>query len=176
MNRHRVSSGFLGALVACCVCSATATGCADSAPPPLNMSPEQHARRLSALRGAHNLQCDIGLGTTADWKTASPPQLRRSDEQGTPFATVTITGIGSPSDSAWMTGNNHTVRVSFFTTDNGLHFLERNADGVGLLTVFADTVRGLASREYAAVSSDHSTLPLIAITPSQYHGKCRIAD
>ena len=176
VNRQRASSSLFSALVACCVCSATATGCADAAPPPLNMSLEQYARLLHSLRNAHILQCNLGVGTSADWGAASPPQIRRADEQGTPFATVTITGIGSPSDSAQMTGNNHTVSVGFFTTDNGLHFLERNTDGVGLLTVFADTARGLASREYAAVSSDHSTLPLIAITPSQYHGKCRIAD
>ena len=75
-----------------------------------------------------------------------------------------------------MTGNNHSIKVAVFETENGLHFLERTADGVNLTTVFADTADGLGAREYAAVSSDHYTLPAVAITPSQFHGKCKSVD
>jgi hypothetical protein len=65
---------------------------------------------------------------------------------------------------------------AFATPDGSLSFLESTPLGVSLTTVFADSAIGLTSTTFAAVYSDHSSLPepIFLPTPGQYHGTCAV--
>jgi len=105
----------------------------------------------------------------------SPPKVKVDDERGKPFAAFNVTEVDLAHGAAKLLGNGvMTFAMSAFETKAGVHFLTQGLDGsVSLLSVFADSARGLDLLEYAAVWSDHSTLIFAPPLPSQYHGTCR---
>jgi len=126
------------------------------------------------LMQAKSLRCQFTSGSVAARSEDGKTNIRNDQFQsGKDF--LIIDSIDTKTGRARLIGNVGAIDIFVFTSQSGLHFLEKSEAGnITLTSVFVLKIKD--NDKYIAVHTrHHSMVPIVpTVAPSQYHGSCEI--